>query len=453
MDEQRANTQEKEEGRLRLADLDEEVSLRSEKESTSRRKRIFFVIIALLLLAAVTGVGAYFLLNGKQVDLKANKRLPEKTSSGSDIRQAAYDSISGSLTAPSPSPILQSTITEPASGDNQITPSLSDRSSGERVAAPITPGISATLAPPEVIAAKPTPQANASNQAGNAVSIKAPARLLTVHSVRFAALPPSLLVGSQNNSATPITTSRTISENNKPILVDRRANIPSFGAMLPVRLMGVLYTLRTGSLARFELMRDFKTDHWQMKRGTVFVGNVIGGGADRAFVQIKGFIDPATERLVKVEGEVLGDDGGAGLRGKRRRVSSVWTKALDRAAQAGLQIATSILNRGASSIIIATDPYGAIRPSPAQANDNSSFIEVPAGAVGFVMVTTLPNAIEPDSHLAAGKASQNDFADQELAELFTTADPAQIRSAMPRMTPELRQIAEMVVKEIEAGGR
>jgi len=208
-----------------------------------------------------------------------------------------------------------------------------------------------------------------------------------------------------------------------------------------------------GSLARFELMRDLKADHWQMKRGTILVGNVIGGGADRAFVQIKGFIDPSSERLVKIEGEVLGDDGGAGLRGKRRRVSSVWAKALDRAAQAGVQIATSILNRGASSVIIATDPYGAVRSGSPQSNVNSSFIEVPAGAVGFVMMTTLPVTIKSDSHLAEGKTSQDEFADKELAELLTTADPAQIRSAMPRMTPELRQIAEMVLKEIEAGGR
>jgi hypothetical protein len=78
---------------------------------------------------------------------------------------------------------------------------------------------------------------------------------------------------------------------------------------------------------------------------------------------------------------------------------------------------------------------------------------VPAGAVGFVLVTTLPDAVEPDSHLAEGKTSRDGIAEQELAELLTTADPALIRAALPQMTLELRQIAETVLKEIEAGGR
>src|SRR5262249_43944960 len=129
----------------------------------------------------------------------------------------------------------------------------------------------------------------------------------------------------------------------KPERSRRRSNIPPFGAMLPVRLMGALFTLRAGSIARLELTRDLKADHWAMRRGTIFIGAVLGGDLDRAYLQIKGFVDPDTESLVKIEGELLGDDGGAGLRGKRRRVAPVWAKALDRAAQAGAQIATGVL--------------------------------------------------------------------------------------------------------------
>jgi hypothetical protein len=224
--------------------------------------------------------------------------------------------------------------------------------------------------------------------------------------------------------------------------------------MLPVRLMGALYTLRAGSMARFELMRDLKADRWRMRRGTVFIGGVIGGDVDRAYVQIKGYLDPETERLVKIEGELLGDDGGAGLRGRQRRVSPVWVKILDRAAQAGVQIATGILNSRASSVIIATDPYGAIRsPGESQSQHNRSFVEVPAGAVGFVMVTQLPEAENDDSHLAAARQGKNEFADRNLAELITTADPARIRAALPEMNAELRRIAEMVIKEIEIAGK
>ena len=48
--------------------------------------------------------------------------------------------------------------------------------------------------------------------------------------------------------------------------------LPSFGSMLPVRTLGVLYTLRSGSLARFELTRDVRGQGWAMKKGTVLVG-------------------------------------------------------------------------------------------------------------------------------------------------------------------------------------
>ena len=39
------------------------------------------------------------------------------------------------------------------------------------------------------------------------------------------------------------------------------------------------------------------------------------------------------------------------------------------------------------------------------------------------------------------------LSDEELANLLSTGSPEQIRAALPRMTPELRQIAEMVLKE------
>ena len=56
------------------------------------------MLLALLLLVVVTAIGGWFLLRGERVDLKANKKLPEKIASGKDIKQAAFDSISGSLT-------------------------------------------------------------------------------------------------------------------------------------------------------------------------------------------------------------------------------------------------------------------------------------------------------------------------------------------------------------------
>jgi hypothetical protein len=105
-------------------------------------------------------------------------------------------------------------------------------------------------------------------------------------------------------------------------------------------------------------------------------------------------------------------------------------------------------------VIIGADPYGTARPADeARPDGNRSFVEVPAGAAGFVMVTRLPEEDESDSHLAEDNKRKNEFADQELAELITSADPARIRAALPRMNPELRQIARMALKEIEAVGK
>jgi hypothetical protein len=236
---------------------------------------------------------------------------------------------------------------------------------------------------------------------------------------------------------------------------------PSFGAMLPVRSMGMLYTLRSGSLARFELARDVRTGSWALKRGTVFVGSVLGSDVDRAYVQIKGFIDPETNSFMRLEGETLGSDGGAGLRGKRRRVSSVWVKVLDRAAQSGTQILTGVLGRRDSSVIVATDPYGTYRSGAgydqSQLQNNRTFVEVAAGTVGFVLVTTLPEPSKPDAHLASigmkDEFSSDAMPDAELAELLAEADPEKIREALPRMNPDLRRVAEGVLAEIEAKKR
>src|SRR5262249_6925180 len=236
-------------------------------------------------------------------------------------------------------------------GDNQTGHVSPEMESGERVAAPIRSGIAETLAPPpEALTAKPSsaPVVNGGKTEPTNLS-KPPATSATSLSVRFASTgAPERTVlalksmGGKELGGKPQTEDR-------PKLASALSSQPSFGAMLPVRLMGALYTLRIGSMARFELMRDLKADRWRMRRGTVFIGAIIGGDVDRAYVQIKGYLDPETERLVKIEGELLGDDGGAGLRGRQRRVSPVWVKILDRAAQAGVQIATGILNSRASS--------------------------------------------------------------------------------------------------------
>jgi len=59
--------------------------------------------------------------------------------------------------------------------------------------------------------------------------------------------------------------------------------LPSFGSMLPVKSLGILYTLRSGGLVRLELTRDVKGKGWSMPRGTVLVGAMSGSDYDRAY--------------------------------------------------------------------------------------------------------------------------------------------------------------------------
>src|SRR5262245_1990690 len=108
INEQTADTQERNENNVRLSDLDRGIAPSSEKRPKSGGNRTAFLFFGLVLLAVITFIGGYFLLRTEMVDLKANKRLPEKQSSGKDIQKAAFDSISDSLTSPSPSPGPQS---------------------------------------------------------------------------------------------------------------------------------------------------------------------------------------------------------------------------------------------------------------------------------------------------------------------------------------------------------
>ena len=137
-----------------------------------------------------------------------------------------------------------------------------------------------------------------------------------------------------------------------PTLVKPAVVLPGFGALLPVRTLGAIYTLRSGSLARFELTRDVRGPGWEMKKGTTIVGRQQGGDYDRAFITLLGFIDPASGKLVKISGDVLGTDGAPGLRGKRRQVNSRWTRVLGRVATSAVSLGQAAISRGGATVIL-----------------------------------------------------------------------------------------------------
>lgn len=439
---------------ISLAALEEGVELPEEKPKRRRRKKLLVMLLILLLLGTATTLGSYYLLRSERVNLQAKRKLPEKIASGKDIQQAAFDSISSSLTEPAktPSPLNQLSA-------GTIPTDVKE----EKIVAPLAAGIVTTLAtPPEALTTHPTKEPAPSSTPAPSVPPVATVASETPKSV--AATP------SQNQSIRFATLTQTSNANahvtlppasqaasfvsNKTAVAEKQTNLPTFGAMLPVRLLGVLYTLRQGTLARLELTRDLKTERWQLRRGTIFVGQVQSSARDRAYLQINGLLDPQTQTFTKLNGEVLGNDGGAGLRGKQRRIASAWMKVLDRTADAGVQIATGILNRRSSSVIVAADPTGMYRATmgndSSRAEQNRDFVEVPAGTTGFVLVTTLP-ATTDAAHFAQTKDETDQLSDEELAALLLNADPARIRAALPQMSPALQRIAQMVLKELETG--
>jgi hypothetical protein len=221
--------------------------------------------------------------------------------------------------------------------------------------------------------------------------------------------------------------------------------LPPYGEMLPVRTLGGLYTLRN-SLARLELTRDVSGKGWELKKGTVFVAQIQSGVLDRAYLTVSGFIDPATNRYVKVTGEALGSDGAPGLKGKRRKVSSRWSRVGSRVLNGALALGQAAIARGGGTTVVVGSSGISNDLSLINTISNKEFVEVEAGATGYVMVSDLPETkkgIDADPI----KEPEATLSDEELAELLSSGDPSKIKAAMPRMTSEMRQVADLVVKE------
>jgi hypothetical protein len=229
--------------------------------------------------------------------------------------------------------------------------------------------------------------------------------------------------------------------------------LPVFGAMLPVRTLGAVYTLRN-SLARLELTRDVEGEGWALKKGTVLIAQQQSGAFDRAYVSVTGFIDPATNRFVKMTGEVLGSDGAPGLKGKRRQISGRWSRAFNRILNVAPGIAQAALARnGGNTVIVPAGGATSDLIATGGINfDRREFVEVEAGSSGYVMVTDLPDAskgvdADPEKYLAGPE--QGSLSDKELAKLLSEGAPQQIRAAMPRMTPEMRKVAALAIGDLE----
>jgi hypothetical protein len=197
-----------------------------------------------------------------------------------------------------------------------------------------------------------------------------------------------------------------------------------------------------------------------MKKGTILVGQLQGSERDRAYINMTGFIDPASGKLVKLDGDLLGADGAPGLKGKLHKVSSTWKRILDRAVTTGVALGQAALSRGNSTTVVLP---GAVAPELTSLTSTSrrEFVEVPAASTAYVLITRLPEQaqIADSPQIAAGAGERSTFSsnknayralsDEEVAGLLESGSPEAIRKAIPRMSPELRRIAETALKEAD----
>jgi len=413
----------------------------SRRRPASRRKRIAGASLFLLVLIAA-GAGLWMLFGGGSgtrvnVPVRDNaRRTDQGERGGDDVTAQAIAEVRSATASPTPATSASSTIgTAGATGETRtiVVPTTP-------VTVPIeTASSSATEAGAGQRGGASQTQAGATARPMGIVSERNPER-----SIRCAPAPVPV---SARQLVAVASTNAKLSEQAAPAVLkgaEPRVVLPPFGVMLPIRTMGALYTLRPG-LARFELMRDVRGQGWQMRKGTTLIGQQQGGEYDRAYISLVGFIDPESKRFVKAPGEVLGADGAPGLQGKRRQVSSRWARVLGRVATSAVSLGQAALSRGNSTTVVLP---GAVAPelTPSVAS-RREFVEAPAGTPGFVIITDLPKEAQAVDADPLAEGSGETLTDEELAEILSSDSPEKIRSAMPRMTPELRRIAEAVLKE------
>jgi len=425
-------------------DDDEKDKADAEEQRHSRkRKRLIGAAIFFLILIAA-GVGLWVTFGGGartkvNVTVRDNaQRTDQSARGGDDATAQAIAEVRRATASPTPAPSASPAIgtTDAAGGTRTIV----------APATPVTVPIDGAAVSSPAMEAATGQQGGASrSQAGAAakpvgiVSERNPER-----SIRCAPTPVPV---SARQSVAAASTNAKLSEQAAPAVLrgaEPRVELPPFGAMLPIRTMGALYTLRPG-LARFELMRDVRGQGWQMRKGTTLIGQQQGGEYDRAYVSLLGFIDPESKRFVKAPGEVLGADGAPGLQGKRRQVSGRWARVLGRVTTSAVSLGQAALSRGNSTAVVLP---GAVAPElTPSVTSRREFVEAPAGTPGFVMITDLPKEAQGVDADPLAEGSGETLTDEELAEILSSDSPEKIRAAIPRMTPELRRIAEAVLKE------
>jgi hypothetical protein len=425
--------------------LDDDLAGENDEEPGRKRRLAFVVFLALVIVSVASFV---YLKFGRATQIEHQVAAKSK-SKPSSMLAAGSSSPEDSTDQQIEAAIAQAKASR-RGGDPQGAGSAQNGPSME----PAPANLPRLALPPDYV--EPRAERNAGAGAAIAEQGRAPER--TPGQPRHGV--SSLYANNQMERSQPpaITTSASTPPQSRPnptMVMGRPvkpATLPAFGTMLPVRTLGGIFTLRN-SLARLELTREMTGDGWSLKKGTVLIAQQQGGEYNRVYLNVTGFIDPATNRFVRVSGDLLGADGAPGLKGKRRQVGSRWARAFNRFLQIAPGLGQAALSRnGGTTVIVPTGSASDLLGAGSYDLSRREFIEVEAGSAGYVMVTDLPDSMksrdaDPSDFLAEGgrEGQERELSEAEMAYLLSDGTPEQIRAAMPRMRPEMRQIAEMVV--------
>ena len=268
-------------------------------------------------------------------------------------------------------------------------------------------------------------------------------------------------VFEKNNSVRQ--NSRADSSNFSPgrTSANENANVPTFGSLLPVRILGAIYTLRgAGGLVRMELVRSVKKGEFSYPAGTIILGRLRGSEYNRAFISATGAIDAKSGKLVKFEGEVLGVDGASGAIGTRKSIKSWGARFLSGLREAGGDAAGVLAARGGSGrggtvLLNGNGGLGGEVSSIIRGDTpENSFVMVRAGTEAYVLITDLPAEQRGSDDELEKLANTNiqipgvNLSESEMAEVLATDDPDKLRAALLKMSPSYRALA---IKAIEEG--
>ena len=436
----------------------------------SKRTRRLVTGFALLAVTIGVLVAVFYVLSpSRSVKVNVSTKQPDHTPDGTAKPEKAPDDVTAEAIAE-----VRSAISKPSASATSSDPATSLLPRGsQNLSAPVNssvlPSDAADEKPAETISKNPAAREMSRRNQEQSIRFPSDDDQAAIHPVAASRRPDKAL--SDAASMTHPETSR-VSGPNALAPVSRKLSakpsvapvvLPSFGSILPVRTLGKIYTLRSGSTIRLELTRYVSGDGWSLSKGTVLIGQVRGSERDRAFIAITGFIEPSRDRLVSFSGEILGDDGGSGIRGKFHKLSNGWSRAFARVGSAAVNVAGAVAgSRISGQPVILTD-IGSRTISPFSYEVDSSllnqargFVEVPAGTPGFVMVTTLPADVkgidaEPDlaqsSDTTTAANQTGALTQDEVALLLTSGDTTRIREALPRMSPQMRRIAEAMLAE------